>query len=433
MFFKLNIFIVQFHKDMIRTVILLLFIHFIFSVSYGQELVANIKVDAGGFDRHDVPVTATLDGIDLDIANRRPVLFDGVHEISAIFHFENGPRLSWVIPELKAGIRKVYQLKLMPLAKTGKDAPVMEVAREHGNLIILSHGKKVLQYNFVEDKLPDGTPEVYKRAGYIHPLWSPGGEVLTRIRPPDHLHHVGLWNPWTRTEFKGREIDFWNLNKQQGTVRPVTVTVTASNDVFAEFKVIHDHVVLKTNTPSGEETVLKEEWNVRVWNIPGKGWLIDFISTLNCATDSAFTIKKYRYEGFGFRATAKWNDETATILTSEGYDKANGNGTRCYWCDVNGISSKSTSGIVFITHPANYNYPEPIRIWPVGANKGKENVFFNFNPAMDRDWRLKPEKVYQLRYRMYVYDGKTDKNEAERLWRNFAYPPSVSVEIMNKK
>ena len=86
-----------------------------------------------------------------------------------------------------------------------------------------------------------------------------------------------------------------------------------------------------------------------------------------------------------------------------------------------------------IYHPSfKLNYPEPIRIWPVGSNNGKENVFFNFNPAMDRDWILEPGNDYQLKYRMFVYDGKIEASKAESLWHDFAFPPKVSVDIVDE-
>jgi hypothetical protein len=59
-------------------------------------------------------------------------------------------------------------------------------------------------------------------------------------------------------------------------------------------------------------------------------------------------------------------------------------------------------------------------------NEGKENVFFNFNPAQDRDWTLKPGRTYTLRYRMLVYDGAVDVQRAEQAWRDFAHPPRVT-------
>jgi hypothetical protein len=81
-----------------------------------------------------------------------------------------------------------------------------------------------------------------------------------------------------------------------------------------------------------------------------------------------------------------------------------------------------------MSHPANHDHPEHLRIWPTGTNEGKENVFVNFNPAQDRDWRLAPGRTYTLRYRMLVYDGALDARRAEQAWRDFAHPPRVVRE-----
>jgi len=60
----------------------------------------------------------------------------------------------------------------------------------------------LLQYNFGITMPPAGINEAYKRSGYIHPLYTPHGQVLTRIQPPDHYHHYGIWNPWTHIAMK---------------------------------------------------------------------------------------------------------------------------------------------------------------------------------------------------------------------------------------
>ncbi len=406
------------------------------TISFCQDLeLAKITVESGPYDRQNVLVCADLSGIPVDLANSELVLIETVSGkeslIESQLDMDNGPKLYWKIQDkLMAGKSKNYSLRKTSDSKKENSGGI-EIFDVNGNLVIRSHGKNVLQYNFKEAPLPEGVPAIFNRAGYIHPLWSPKGEVLTRIQPPDHRHHVGLWNPWTHTKFKGKEIDFWNLVAGQGTVKPVTITSKTSNYLFGGFKVIHDHIDLNGVTPQGFEVALKEEWNVRVWNLEDNAWVIDFVSTLNCATDSILTIEAYRYQGFGFRATEKWDDKTAILLTSEDKNKEDGNGTRARWCDVNGISTDGTAGVLFITHPSNYNYPEPIRIWPVGTNEGKENVFFNFNPAMDRDWVLHPGNDYQLKYRMYVYDGKIDKIKSEKMWQDFAYPPIVSVKPNN--
>lgn len=172
---------------------------------------------------------------------------------------DNGPKIWWMIQKkLPVGSNREYILRSLPPIENKKNNEI-EVINDDGNLIVKSKGKNVLQCNYNEAPLPDGVSTLYDRAGYIHPLWSPSGEVLTRIQPPDHYHHVCIWNPWTHTEFKGKVVDFWNLNKAEGTVRPAMITSVTSSNIFGGFKVIHDHVDLNGKTKHGYEVALKEE------------------------------------------------------------------------------------------------------------------------------------------------------------------------------
>ncbi|MHC4891721.1 MAG: DUF6807 family protein, partial [Planctomycetota bacterium] len=91
----------------------------------------------------------------------------------------------------------------------------------------------------------------------------------------------------TKTKFEGREVDFWNLGKGEGTVRFVKFVSTASGSVYGSFEAEQEHVALKTS--ASEKVVLKETWGVRVYNVGGmdKGcWLWDFTSTQRCASSS---------------------------------------------------------------------------------------------------------------------------------------------------
>jgi len=408
------------------------------SAANPASVVATFRVEAGDSRRHDTPVSAPLDGLALNPADAALVLYEVAGErrirkpsqVDAGF----GPRLWWILDGVTAaGARRVFELVRTPSAPREAGPPPgphMGVEDDGDALTVTAAGKPVLSYRYTPIPPPAGTSALYTRSGFIHPLWSPGGAVLTRIQPPDHYHHVGLWNPWTRTEFEGRAIDFWNLHEGQGTVRFKALLSTTARDVFGEFRSLHEHVDLTAPDPSGARVALNEEWQVRVWNADptAEVWLVDFVSRLSCATASPLTIKKYRYQGFGFRATAAWDDETAVLLTSEGKSKSDGNATRARWCDVRGPAEGGTAGILFMTHPGNHDHPELLRIWPTGANEGVENVFVNFNPAQDRDWVLEPGQVYTLRYRMLVYDGRIDRDRAERSWNDFADPPTVTRE-----
>ncbi|MDX2246347.1 MAG: ThuA domain-containing protein [Bacteroidia bacterium] len=396
--------------------------------------LAQFVVYAGNHDRFNTPVKAALNGIPIPSEENHTLLYEvsGNARTPVVFQVENGPNplLWWVVSgKMPAGSHRVFEW--VSHQDSLPSAPGITVKNNSGFTLFETNGKKILQYQYEEVAEPEGKNPLYRRGGFIHPLWTPAGEVLTRIQPSDHYHHYGIWNPWTRTTFQGRSIDFWNLYEGQGTVRPQSRPTVQSGPVYGQVSAVHEHIDLMAPHPSGALTALSENWDIRVWNTdPGnKIWLVDFVSKLHCATDSPLKIDAYRYQGFGFRGTAKWDDQTATLLTSEGKNKTDGNATRARWCDVNGVSVAGTSGILFMTHPTNYNFPEQLRIWPTGTNNGKENVFFNFNPAQEQDWIIKPGKEYVLNYRMMIYDGKITPETAEQYWNDFAHPPKVEVVL----
>lgn len=397
------------------------------------QTLATIKIEAGKYERINTPVSANLEHILPNIAEGELQLVEttGGKEVIVNSQLEIGyqPKLWWVLSgKTPAGTQRRFELKKVSEQNAEKGSAV--ALEDTGEAIQVNiGGKQVLTYQYGITPAPEGVSELYSRGGYIHPLNSPEGARLTRIQPADHYHHYGIWNPWTHTKYKGKEVDFWNIAKGEGTVRVKGAPRTVNGDIYGQIKANHEHVVF-SKPQTDAEVALNEEWDLRVWNASPdqKVWLIDFTSTLNPATAHPLTIEKYRYAGFGFRATEKWNDKTARILTSLGKNKANGNATRARWGDVNGISEAGRSGVLFMTHPTNFNFPEQIRIWPTGANGGKENVFFNFNPAQDRDWKLEPGNSYGLKYRMMVYDGEIDSATAERYWNDFAYPPKVTMQ-----
>ncbi len=408
---------------------------FVCNVTAQSSTIAEIFVHSDESTYMDTPVTAVLEGITLKQHEGELQLYEITNGEESFVHSQlkpgNPDQLTWILDgETKPGSVRNYELRVEQNTQSSSLDSEVNIEDDGESLLISIDEKPVLNYRYALQDVPEGVDEIFKRGGYIHPIWSPGGEVLSRIQPPDHYHHYGIWNPWTRTEFEGREVDFWNLGSGQGTVEAKHVIEKKQGNVYGGFKALHDHIDFTGS--SGEKTALNEQWEVNVWNVGSEEdvWLIDFVSTLNPATNEPLTIKEYRYQGFSLRATEKWNDENATLLSSEGYDKSDANATRARWLDVNGISEvdEGRSGILFMTNPSNYNYPEQLRIWPVGTNNGEENVYINFNPAQDRDFELKAGKTYTLKYRMFVYDGTIDSAEADLYWKNYANPPRIEVQ-----
>ncbi len=337
----------------------------------------------------------------------------------------DGDELCFLLADtLRAGERRSYTLS----TASGKADAGLQIERAQAETRIGWAGTQVLSYARAPASVPPGVDPIFSRSGFIHPLRTPGGAVITRIQPPDHYHHYGLWDPWTKTEFRGREIDFWNLAKGQATVLHVEEGETDVGPVFAGLTNERVYRVFADTTRQDHEDVLSDLQKLRLY--PGDSpdrYLLDHTVTQTNTTLDPFVVKAYRYQGLGLRARADWDDETASLLTSEGYNKGDGNATRARWIKVEGPTEAGTSGVLFLSHPANFDSPQLIRIWPEGANGGKENVFLNFNPAQECDLPYRPGGSYRHHYRLVVYDGSLNSLTAERYWHDFAHPPRVVV------
>jgi hypothetical protein len=286
---------------------------------------------------------------------------------------------------------------------------------------IFAGEKPVLSYVHTETPPPEGINPLYKRSAYIHPLWSPGGERLTRIQPPDHYHHYGIWNPWTRTHFGKYKVDFWNLADAQGTVRFAEYLEKVEEKDRAGIRVRQEHIYFKKD--GGEGVAINETWDVRV-KIPEEGiYMLDLTTILNSPLEEGITLEAYRYGGgLGFRATEKWGTDNSSVLTSEGKTRKEADASHAKWVIIEGESAvpEGRSGILFLSHPSNRSHPEPMRMWPPDSQQGKENVFFEFCPIRHQEWVLEHGKDYTLKYRMIVFDGQMNPSRAEEYWKQFA-------------
>ena len=403
------------------------------SAASAAEPLATFTVDAGDFTRIDTPVSAPLTGVAgaTDAAKLRLEEVKGSQRIPVPAQIEAGatPKLWWILSgTTKAGQSRVFEL----LAGSGPAVSGIDVTKNDEFLQVRQGSANILRYHHAVMPLPadlGNMPEakrgLYARSGFIHPLWSPKGTVLTDIHPPDHFHHMGLWMPWTHTQFEGKRVDFWNVGDGTGTVRFGKFLSTTAGPVYGGFQAEQEHVARQTS--KGEQVVLKEIWDWRAYNVGGpKGgyWLLDLVSTQRCVADTPLHQEQYRYGGFGYRAARQWKSENAAYLTSEGKTRADGHATQARWCDASGKIDE-WEGVTFYSHPKNFQHPEPMRIWP-GFD---QNVFFNFCPSQATAWDMEPGVDHVFRYRMYVHQGKIAVADAERVWNDYANPPAVKAQF----
>ncbi|MGB0369996.1 MAG: PmoA family protein [Opitutales bacterium] len=287
---------------------------------------------------------------------------------------------------------------------------VAETAANDGLLSIDVDGQALVSYQAKPLVNPEGGKH-FNGSNFIHPLKTPSGFVVTDLQPSDHRHHFGLWWPWKFVEVEGRKILCWELQQRDGIVRAVESRVTEKG-----FFALSEY--LDRKAPEGPRRLLTEQLDVSVvrdFNDTVDGYLLNLGIVQAPTVDTPVTVFNYRYSGFSLRGTPFWNKENSTVLTSEGlsYDKADG--SRARWVRIQGLTDTgSTAGILLMTHPNNFDYPELLRTWNSKRRNGA--IFVNMNSVQERSWVLEPQKEYRRNYGVFVYDGSLSADAAEAVW-----------------
>ncbi|WP_149304527.1 DUF6807 domain-containing protein [Pareuzebyella sediminis] len=412
--------------------IVFLFLTVITLISCENKTSFYFEIDSSNVISTSEPVAIDIDRIIAAGLNvEKPMVLvkesDG-RSVEVPFQMDASGQKIWFVNSHDEGAGK-YKYRIENGVPTIRQNTYLAEHKEKGNLQLTYDDKPLISYRYEMTYPPEGVDSIYGKSGYIHPITTLGGDTLTRIQPPDHYHHYGLWGPWTHTQIDGERVDFWNLGEGMGTVLFKSFENSASGNVFTSFTASQEHIDFKIQEQP--QVALNETLQVRLWNLgrPDR-YMFDYISTFSSPLENGILFEAYRYGGgIGLRFTERWKADNCTVLTSEGKDRSTADGSNARWCIVMGESSDSTgsSGILFLSHPDNRMHPEPMRIWPLDANGGRGDMFFEFCPIRHEEWKIEPGKKYGLKYRMIVFDGYLTVDEAESYWQSFAEQPKIGI------
>ena len=254
----------------------------------------------------------------------------------------------------------------------------------------------------------------FSRTGYIHPLYSPRGRVITGDYAADHPHQHGLFFAWTKSSFRGKPTEFWNQKKQLGDIR----YRSSKWKTEKSGKVILESEQIFTTGKDSNDSIIKETWRIEIPPKQNDYYQFDLISTQSCATDDPLLIQKYHYGGMAIRGNDQWMEKNkngksiAKMITSEEKNRENGNHSRPRWVTMYGPVDGEICGIVVMNHPDNFRYPQWVRLHPAMP-------YFVYAPMVQEAFAIEPDKPYISKFRYLIYDGTPDRNTIEGSWNEW--------------
>lgn len=298
-------------------------------------------------------------------------------------------------------------LMIMLFSGTHTYGQTLSTKSANGGVWVLEDSRHVLFYQF-HPKTVDGQ---YERAGYVHPLFTLKGNVLTENGPADHPYHRGIFWAWHQIWLNGKKIaDGWMSEhiswqpislrtKQSGT------SVTIDAGLTWEYK------------PAGgqEVAIARENTKITVFRSSGTYRIIDFDITIkpllnNLKIGGADDVKGYG----GFCLRLKLPPDIQFVSRSRAVKPELTPVTAGPWMDFEGSfdgAGKPLSGVaLFCGAPKS----DSVQKWILRREKSMQNVVFPGSTPVSL-----PRNGWHLRYRLIVHSDKVGTEELEKLYKEY--------------
>lgn len=320
-------------------------------------------------------------------------------------------KVTLLIPSMPAGEKRT--LSLTEYKQSPQDGATATHAE--GQVKFTLGGKPVATYQATarDAPRPDLNP-LFLRGGYLHPLTTPAGKVITDDYALNHLHHHGVWMAWTKTRYDNREPDFWNMGQGKGKVDFVSLENTWSGPIEAGLIAKHQYTDLTGPSPI---KVLDETWNVHVYQLGMPYYVLDLECAQHTSTPLPLMLPIYHYGGLGVRGLEAWNGkDSVNFITSENEtNREAANGKPARWIAMSGAADGATAGMAILSHPENFRSPQPVRVHP-------SEPFISFAPQTNEAMVIEPSETYRAKYRFILFDGTPDTKLIDALWQDYAHP-----------
>jgi hypothetical protein len=304
-------------------------------------------------------------------------------------------RLCWAMPEGPEGPRVFVPAESSHPAKT----TVRAAQSQSGGQFDISEGPKpVLRYNYARveptgallQAIAEGNRKyAVGRSDYIHPLYGPQGETLTKDWPREHPHHRGIYWAWPEVDWRGQRADLHALQKV--FARPTGKCETLSGPVFAQLDA--------ENLWQWEdgEPIVRERALIRAYAATAAGRLLD-LEFHFAALDQPVLLARRgaaHYGGLSLRFNTVRDQQI-----SKHTDAPDANPRRA-WGDLSGIyaGAQVPAGVAIIQHGSNAHFPGDWIDYP------ELNWLQPAFPSAGTRYELRKAEPLVLRFRLWIHPG----------------------------
>ena len=274
--------------------------------------------------------------------------------------------------------------------------------RTDEGIVMKEKGKAVLFYQ-VKPKTVDGK---YERSGYVHPLYSLNGTVLTEDMPEDHPYHRGIFWAWHQIIVNDKSVaDGWT--SENISFVPENVRVERSGKSCT----IRSKLVwrVKDSANGSDTNVIDESAKITVRPATGNYRVIDFEIVLKPLMDNVKLGGSDDAKGYGgFCMRIKLPDDIRFISGDKDVTPADTALEAGPWMNF----KMSDGGIILMGHRdggERSSFP-----WILRKSKSMQNV-----PYPGRT----PVKVagegLHLHYRVVVHNNHITDDEINTLYKDF--------------
>lgn len=324
-------------------------------------------------------------------------------------------RIWWILPPGPAGERTF----VAGIAKEPAPARLW-AGREPGGgqLLIRDAGRPVLRYNY-ETVQPGARFEavtepnrIYARArsDYIHPLYGPDGEVLTKDFALDHPHHRGIYWAWPEVDYRGERGDLHAL--QRVFARPTGRYEVMSGPVYAEIDA--ESVWMWDD----REPIVRERAVIRAYRAGASGRVVDLWLRFTALADAVALARRgtEHYGGLNVRLAPVAGQQI------QFHTDPAGSAPRRAWAVLSGTfeGGRQPAAITIFQKPDNPGYPGDWVQYP------ELNWFQPTFPAAKTRHLLRQGESLVLEYRIWIRPGgpAPDDQIADQ-WQAYAATPPI--------